>query len=84
MAKARRRRKSGTAPAGGPSRSRRIGIVLLAVALFCAALYAMFFVDAIGPDRPGVSRDGAPPDAHIDDASRDRLREILREEEDGE
>jgi hypothetical protein len=86
MAKARRStskgRKSGAAKAsGGGAGPLRTALVLIAVAaLFGAALYGLFRVDASGPAAPRPAAGGAPPVDHIDDASRDALEQILREE----
>ncbi len=76
MAKARRRKKSGKA---GPSVLKQALLLVLAVSLFAAALYGLLLVDA-GEPGPEVPSNDAPPVDHIDDSSRDRLREILREE----
>jgi hypothetical protein len=57
-------------------------LVLLAIGLFAAALYGLLLVDS-GSSGPAVpASGGAPPVDHIDDSSRDALREILREEGD--
>jgi hypothetical protein len=58
-------------------------LLLGALVLFIAAIIGLFFTDSTGPRRPGLAPGGAPPVDHIDDESRDALRDILREEDGG-
>lgn len=83
-AKTVRRSRSSRAGAGAGAAGRYVKRALIALAvaaLFGAALYGLFVLDARGPRSPATSDDGAPPIDHIDESSRDKLREILREEE---
>jgi uncharacterized membrane protein len=61
---------------------KRVLIAVLVIVLFGAALYGLLAVDASGP-APARARDAAPPDDHIDESSRDALRDILREDREG-
>ena len=54
-------------------------LLVLVLALFGAAVYGLISLDAGAPEPDSDARQ-APPVDHIDDASRDALREILREE----
>lgn len=56
-------------------------LLLAAIVLFVAALIGLFSSGGPLPKRPPVAPDGAPPVDHIDESSRDALREILREED---
>ena len=62
---------------------KRMLLLLGAVVLFVAAIIGLFFTDSSGPRRPAIAPGGAPPVDHIDESSRDALRDILREEDGG-
>ena len=60
---------------------KRVLLLLGALVLFVAAIVGLLLTDGGPRSRPaGVSTKGAEPADHIDESSREALREILREE----
>jgi hypothetical protein len=85
MAKASKRnptRKKTGAAVATPSRLKLVLLLVGVVLLFGAAFYGLLSVESGGQKRPDPASSGAPPVDHIDESSRDALREILREESD--
>ena len=59
---------------------KRMLLLLGALVLFASAIVGLLFTDASRSRPDAAAPGGAEPVDHIDDSSRDALREILREE----
>jgi len=80
MAKASKRSTKHGRGGGRVSGLKATLLLLLALGIVAAAFYGLLSLDSSGRSQRALTPGGAPPEDHIDEHSRDRLREILREE----